>query len=163
MSDEEKKFYKEINIDKAKNKTVKAIILIILSILTYVEPLIYGEFDFGVILEVISLVSLLIARRYMTQYDEKRSKRYIVCSIISIGWILIYDAIILILSIRNAADIVLLGDYFFFGEIISILYIITLFAINRDLAKADNPVKYKESTDWFYENYENKDEESKKI
>lgn len=29
-----------------------------------------------------------------------------------------------------------------------------LFAINRDLSKADNPIKYKESTDWFYEKYE---------
>lgn len=29
-----------------------------------------------------------------------------------------------------------------------------LFAINRDLSKADNPIKYKESTDWFYETYE---------
>ena len=29
-----------------------------------------------------------------------------------------------------------------------------LFAINRNLAKADNQIKYKESTDWFYEKYE---------
>jgi hypothetical protein len=163
MSDEEKEFYKKINIDKAKNKTVKAIILIILSIVTYVMPLIYGEFDFGIIFEVLSLIFLLVARKYMTQYDEIRSKRYVICSIVSIGWILIYDAILLCLSVRDVADFVLLGDYFFFGEIFSILYIIALFAINRDLAKADNPSKYKESADWFYENYENKDEESKKI
>ena len=29
-----------------------------------------------------------------------------------------------------------------------------LFGINRDLSKADNPINYKESTDWFYETYE---------
>ena len=39
----------------------------------------------------------------------------------------------------------------FFGEIFTILYIIRLFAINKNLSKADNPIKYKESTDWFYE------------
>ena len=37
---------------------------------------------------------------------------------------------------------------------------IILFAINIDLAKADNPVKYKESTDWFYEKYEGKEKEN---
>jgi hypothetical protein len=157
MSDEEKKFYKEINIDKAKNKTVKAIILIILSIATYIMPLMYEEFDFGIIFEVLSLIFLLVARKYMTQYDEIRSKRCIVFSIASIGWILIYDAIVLCLSVRDTIDFAFLGYDYFFGELFSILYLIILFAINRDLAKADNPSKYKESTDWFYENYENKD------
>lgn len=33
-----------------------------------------------------------------------------------------------------------------------------LFAINKDLSKADNPIKYKESTDWFYEQHEEKEE-----
>ncbi len=32
------------------------------------------------------------------------------------------------------------------------LYINILFLITRDLGKAENPIKYKESTDWFYEN-----------
>lgn len=32
-----------------------------------------------------------------------------------------------------------------------------LFEINRNLSKADNPEKYKESTDWFYEKYEEKE------
>lgn len=31
---------------------------------------------------------------------------------------------------------------------------VILFLINKDLSKADNPEKYKESTDWFYEKYE---------
>lgn len=39
---------------------------------------------------------------------------------------------------------------------------IILFAINRDLANADNPAKYKESTDWFYEKYDGKENEENK-
>ena len=34
-----------------------------------------------------------------------------------------------------------------------------LFVINKDLRKADNPEKYKESTDWFYERLDEKDNE----
>lgn len=154
MSDEEKEFIKKVNVDKAKNKTIAPILLMILSILTYVVPLMYGEFDFGIVFEIISLVFLLIARSYMSKYDEIRSKRYIICSMVAIGWILIYDVILLCSYVQDVVDLALLGYDFYFGEIFSILYLIILFAINRDLSKADNPIKYKESTDWFYETYE---------
>lgn len=154
MSDEEKEFIKKVNVDKAKNKTKIPIVLMILSLLTYVMPLMYGEFDFGIVFEIISLVFLLIARSYMSKYDEIRSKRYIICSMVAIGWILIYDVILLCSYVQDVVDLALLGYDFYFGEIFSILYLIILFAINRDLSKADNPIKYKESTDWFYETYE---------
>ncbi len=40
----------------------------------------------------------------------------------------------------------------------SVVYLILLFIINKDLANTDNPTKYKENTDWFYEDYdENKE------
>ena len=154
MSDEEKEFIKKVNIDKAKNKTILPIVLIILSILTYVLPfIIYGEFDFGVVFESISLAFLLLARSYMSRYDEIRSKRYVSCSMLAIGWILIYDFMIICSYIQDALDLSLLGYEFLFIELCLILYLIILFAINRDLSKADNPVKYKESTDWFYETH----------
>lgn len=71
---------------------------------------------------------------------------------VAIGWILIYDIIILIVNIQSLADILVLGYEQLIMEILSILYINLLFLITRDLAKAENPIKYKESTDWFYEN-----------
>lgn len=157
MTEEEKEFVKKVNIDKAKNKTIASISLIIISILTYVVPLMLGEFDFGIVFEVISLIFLIIARNYMNKYDETRSKRYIICAMVPVGWLLIYDIIVLLSSISDAVDLAFLGFDYFFGEILSIVYMIILFAINRDLAKADNPVKYKESTDWFYEKYEGKE------
>ena len=64
---------------------------------------------------------------------------------------------IFISSIQDIVDLALVGYDYFFGEILSILYLMILFAINRDLSKADNPDKYKESTDWFYEKYEDKE------
>ena len=131
MTDEEREFVRKVNIDKANNKTGIAIVLIVLSILTYIVPLVFGEFDFGIIFEGISLIFLLIAKMYMSEYNEVSSKKYIVCSLVAIGWIS-YS------GIRT-------------WEIFTILYIIRLFAINKNLSKADNPIKYKESTDWFYE------------
>lgn len=126
------------------------------SLLTYVF---YEEFDFGIIFEIGSIIFLLIARKYMSEYDEISSKRYVVCSIASIGWILIYDLVCIVLSIQNVAELVLLFYDYLFGQLFVLLYLAMLFVINRNLAKADNPIKYKESTDWFYERYEGKKEE----
>ena len=155
MTDKEREFIKEVNIDKAKKKTIAPMVFIGISLLTYVMPLMWGEFDFGILFEVASLVFLILARNYMSQYDETRAKRYIICSIVSIGWILIYDIILLCVSIQDAIDVAFLGYDYLLGEFFLILYLIILFAINKDLSKADNPEKYKESTDWFYEKYEN--------
>ena len=157
MSEEEKEFIKKVNIDKAKNKTIAPILLMSLSLLTYVIPLLYGQFDFGITFEIISFVFLFVARNYMAKYDESRAKRYIICAIVAIGWILIYDMILLCTSMKDIIYLASLGYDYFFGEIFSILYLILLFAINKDLSKADNPTKYKESTDWFYEKYEEKE------
>lgn len=154
MTDKEKEFIREVNIDKAKKKTIAPMVFIGISLLTYVMPLMWGEFDFGILFEVASLVFLILARNYMSQYDETRAKRYIICSIVSIGWILIYDIILLCVSIQDAIDVAFLGYDYLLGEFFLILYLIILFAINKDLSKADNPEKYKESTDWFYERYE---------
>lgn len=150
-----------MNIDKAKNKAKVALGIIILSLLTYVIGFWYGEFDFGLIFEVISLVFLIVAIIYISKYDEIRAKRYIICSMLAIGWILVYDIIIFFISIKNIEDLVILMYYYFWGEILSILYLSIMFAINNDLSKADNPIKYKESTDWFYETYE--DDKNKEI
>lgn len=157
MEEKEKDFIKKVNIDKAKNKTIAPILLIVISIMTYIVPLIYGEFDFGIVFEIASLIFLIIARKYMSKYDEIRSKRYIICSLVAIGWIFIYDIMFIFLSIKDIAHLFFVVDDFFFGELFTILYLSILFEINKDLSKADNPEKYKESTDWFYEKCEEKD------
>ena len=97
-----------------------------ISLLTYVMPM-WGEFDFGVSFEVASLVFLILARNYMSQYDETRAKRYIICSIVSIGWILIYDIILLCVSIQDAIDVAFLGyDYLFRRILLNIIFNYTI-------------------------------------
>lgn len=150
--EEKDDFFKIVNIDKAKIKANTAIGLITLSLLTYIAPLLVGIFDFGMVFEAISLISIIIARKYMLKYDSSKAKKYTYISMVAIGWILIYDIIILIVNIQSLADILVLGYEQLIMEILSILYINLLFLITRDLAKAENPIKYKESTDWFYEN-----------
>ncbi len=147
---EEKEFVKKINIDKAINKSNIAVALITISVLTYVVPLIEGNFDFGMIFEVISLVFTLISRLYMSKYNAIKSRTFNICSIFSVGWILIYDIMIFL----SSTDSLFYIDYYDWFEIFTIGYMVILFLINKDLSKADNPEKYKESTDWFYEKYE---------
>lgn len=157
MSDEEKEFHKKINIDKAIIKTKAAIFFMVFSLLTYIEAIFYQEFDFGMIFEIFSLAFLIIAKNYMAKYDENHAKIFVRCSLFTIGWILVYDIMALINSVLYLDDLLDLGLYLYFGEGFTILYLIMLFAIYRDLAKAENPIKYKENTDWFYEKYEGKE------
>ena len=78
MNDKEKEFVKNVNIDKAKNKTMACIVLTIISLLSYVIPFMVGYFDFGMFFEIITLVFIFIARHYMSKYDEELSKRFII-------------------------------------------------------------------------------------
>lgn len=158
MSDEEKEFIKKVNIDKAKIKVIPAIILIIINLSTYIEPLIYGEYDFGIIFEIASFVFLIIARISMGKYDETLSKRYIIISIFAVVWLLIYDLLVSLTTFTGILDFLCNIIIYVGYEWILVLYLSSLFAINHDLNKANNPIKYKESTDWFYERY---DEEKK--
>ncbi len=161
MNDMEKEFIKKVNIDKAKNKAKDCISLTIFSILTYIVPLLFGDFDFGLVFELLTLIFIFIARNNMKNYDEDRSKRYTIFAMIPIGWLLIYDFITLIANTSDAIDLTFLWYDFILGDGITILIIIILYAINKDLRKADNPEKYKESTDWFYERLDEKDTEKK--
>lgn len=154
MTDEEKNFIKKINIDKAINKTKFTIILIVVSILTYVIPIFLRVLDFGIFFEIISLIFLIISRNYMLKYDEVKAKKYIICSLIPIGWLLIYDFIIFITSMKNLVDVIFLGYNYYWMEILLLLYMMMLLLINKNLSKANDPIKYKESTDWFYESYD---------
>ena len=72
MTDKEKEFAKIVNIDKAKNKTSACIGLTIISLLSYVVPLMFGDFDFGMIFEILTLIFIFIARHYMSIYDEDK-------------------------------------------------------------------------------------------
>ena len=73
--EKDREYFRKVNIDKAENKTKVAFIIIIISLLTYVIPLMNGVYDFGIIFEVITLIFLIIARIFMKKYDETRCKK----------------------------------------------------------------------------------------
>ena len=98
----------------------------------------------------------LIARGFMTKYDEDNSKRFIIFAMIPVGWLFIYDLITVINYISSVLNLTALGIDFLFQELFTIVNLFTLYFINKDLRKADNPEKYRESTDWFYESLEEK-------
>lgn len=158
MKDNEKEFVKKINIDKAKNKTIVCLGLTIVSLLSYAIPFMFGDFDFGVIFEILTLIFIFRAKHHMSNYDEDRSKKYIIFAMIPIGWLLIYDLITILSYVSSVLDFTFLGLDFVMQEGVTLLNLITLFAVTKDLRKADNPEKYKESTDWFYERLDEKEE-----
>lgn len=158
MTEEEKEFVKKINIDKAKIKLTVALIVSIFELFSYVIPLLgLGVYDFGILFEIATFIFILVARKAMIEYDEIRSKKYVIFAMIPIGWLLIYDVFSLLSSVQNLADLIYLGYGFYLEEIGFIAMLGLFLAIHKDLAKADNPEKYKESTDWFYERLDEKE------
>ena len=149
---------KEVNIDRAKSATNFAFVLIVISLLTYILPSIFEIFDFGLILEGISLVSLIIARMFMSKYDCTKAKIFNVVAIIPIVIVLLYDFISMYIT-EGLVGTMLYADRYVWLELELILYVLVLGLVQFSLLKADEPEKYKESTDWFYEN---PDEEDKK-
>lgn len=149
---------KEVNIDRAKSATNFAFVLIVISLLTYILPSIFEIFDFGLILEGISLVSLIIARMFMSEYDCTKAKIFNVVAIIPIVIVLLYDFISMYIT-EGFVGTMLYADRYVWLELELILYVLVLGSAQFSLLKADEPEKYKESTDWFYEN---PDEEDKK-
>ena len=162
MNEKEKEFAKNINVDKANNKTIACITLTTISILSYVLPLLMGDFDFGIVFESITLIFIFMAKYYMSVYDVNRSKRFTILSMIPIGWLLIYDLIVTFSNVSNIVELTFLGFDFVFQEGFIILDLVILYLITKDLDKADNPEKYKDSTDWFFERPDENDEKDSK-
>ena len=80
-----------------------------------------------------------------------------------IGWLFVYDGITYLLSAESFIGLITMIFLYIFSEILLIIYMLTLFLIKKSLEKAGDPEKYKESTDWFYEKYEEKENENENI
>ena len=175
MEKKEKDFLKKVNIDKAKNKTIPLAVLMVIIILFDIVIILIevippwdGDFnDYGIVFEITSLVLICIAMFSMKRYNETRAKIYIICSMILIGWILIYECMVfypILVELENYRRPFREIRIFLSKETMWIIYIFGLLIVNKYLSKANNPIKHKESTDWFYETYEEneyKDDEIK--
>ena len=101
MKDENnKKHIRNIYIDKSLNLLNICKIILLLSGLTYVIGfLIYNNFDFGLILEIISFVFIFIAYYKILENDLTAGKRCIIISMLPIIWLIIFDFIFLFLNL----------------------------------------------------------------
>ena len=151
MDNKEKEFIKEVNMDKAIKKIIVCITLTLISLLSYVMPLLLGAFDFGFVFEIITLVFTFIAKEYIGKNDEEHARKYTIMAIIPIGWLFIYDLLTVLPYISDIADLTYLGIGFLGGELLLIANIMILLAVIKDIRKADNPEKHQEDLDWFYE------------
>ena len=102
-------------LDTAKKFLGAVCILSIISLATYFYALIYNEFDFGFIFEIIGLLFGYLAY-FRTKYKEiTKAKRNIIVACISIGWLVIYDIILMIMNIDNLIEFVS-GYSTYYGE-----------------------------------------------
>ena len=163
QNNENKIHIRKVYKDKAENLLKKCMVIMFLSILTYILPLVlFKAFDFGLVFEVISLVFIVIAYNKMGQNDFRVLKRYTIIAMIPIGWLIIYDFIDLLANIGEVFIEVsmyyLTGDQFFYYlapylvDVLLIASIILLYKTYSSLKKAEgSEAVYDSYEDTFYD------------
>ena len=163
QNNENKTHIRKVYKDKAENLLKKCMVIMFLSILTYILPLVlFKAFDFGLVFEVISLVFIVIAYNKMGQNDFRVLKRYTIIAMITIGWLIIYDFIDLLANIGEVFIEVsmyyLTGDQFFYYlapylvDVLLIASIILLYKTYSSLKKAEgSEAVYDSYEDTFYD------------
>mgnify|MGYP004498117509 CR=1 FL=1 len=126
----------DVNIEKAKTMSNYALIIIFFSILTYFIPIIMGEFDFGIIVEIIAFVFLIISRLMIEERSKKLARCFNVFAAIPIIFLITYDVIKLLTSMTYHFYITELFIYIA-AEILPILYLRFLFSININLKEIE--------------------------
>ena len=109
-----------------------AIILIVVSISTYIMPILGGGFDFGLVLEVLSLVLVIAAKNYLSKNNLNDSMVSAKVAILLIAILLIYDIVQFVNTATNLSAEVL---NFILEELIFIAYIIVLSILSIRISK----------------------------
>lgn len=153
----------KVYTDKAENLLNICKKLFIFSFVTYLLGMfIYQSFDFGLIFECISYFFVLQAFNAISQNNINLCKRKCIFSMIPIGWLIIYDFIILILNLPQVIVQVFSYyssfDYYFYYlspyliDTILIIILSLLYATFRSLGKIDGTQKASNYTESFYDN-----------
>ena len=158
---ENSKHIKEVYTDKAIKLLKIYIGVAIVSGVSYLIGLMYDLFDFGLIFEIISLICVCITLKNLSSSNLITGKKYIIISMIPIGWILIYDFIDLLANISTVLETVVVyyasGSWLFYC-IEPYLYDVTLItnlglliAAYFSVCKADGSKKSTDFTENFYD------------
>lgn len=109
-----------------------AIILLVLSISTYIKPILNGGFDFGMIVEVLSLVLVIDAKKYISKNNLNDSMVSAKAAALLIAILFIYDIVQLVENVKNISSEVLT---FIWEEWIFIVYIVILWIISLRISR----------------------------
>jgi len=111
---------------------VIAMILIVISISTYIKPLLNGGYDFGIVPEVLSLVLTIAAKKYLSKNELNNSMVCARAAVLLIVIILIYDIVQFIKVTENVQGEIL---SFIFEEGIFVVYITILSIASHRISK----------------------------
>ena len=145
-----KKHIEKINSEKAVNILKICVVIFIISFITYAIALFFGNFDFGLIFEIISFIFTILAMNKIKVQDYSKAKTYNIVAMVPVGWLIIYDLINLLVNIEEV--IVELIHYYtsfdqFFYYIEPYLYDVTLVAIIILLFVAYKSIRRADGTD----------------
>lgn len=151
----------EVYSDKASRLLTFSIVILAFSLVSYlVALLVWDNFDFGFIFELFSFVCIIIAKNALIDKKILISKRAIIASMCSVGWLLIYDFINFLANINEIMQEVqhyyLSADYEYYYlapylvDILLIGLLLLLFNSFSSLSYADGTKKHNDYLDSFY-------------
>lgn len=152
----------EVYTDKASKFLTFTIIILVLSLISYLIALFgWDNFDFGFIFELFALVCVIVAKNAVIDKKLSLSKKTIIASMCSIGWLLVYDFINFLANINEimqevehyylSAD----NEYYYLApylvDVVLIGLIVILFKSLSALSYADGTKKHDNYSDSFYD------------
>lgn len=160
--EKQKKHIRKIYSENALKYLSTSTIVFIFSLLSYLIALVfYDNFDFGFIFEIISFISIYIAKSHIEKDDLYSGKKWIIISIIPVVWLLIYDFINLLANIGEVISEViayfLSFDFFFYSlepylaDVVLLLIFTFLLLAHHMLTIADGTKKVTTYADRFYD------------
>lgn len=156
-----KEHIEKVYSDKAINIFKYCIGIFIFSFCTYAIALFWGNFDFGLIFEIISFIFTFLALNKIKNKNYHKSKTYTIIAMIPLGWLIIYDLINLLVNIKEVITEVIFyyasSDHFFYYiepylfDVTIVTIIILLFLAYKSIRRADGTDENNDPTDSFYE------------
>lgn len=101
-NDLDKKHNYEVYTDKASKFLTFSIVLLALSLTSYLFALlVFDNFAFGFIFELFAFVCVVVAKNALIDKKLSLSKKTIIASMCSLGWLLVYDFIDFFVNINK--------------------------------------------------------------
>ena len=92
----------EVYSDKASKLLTFSIVFLVISLISYIIALLaWDTFDFGFIFELVALISIVVSKNALIDKKLSLSKKTIIASMCSLGWLLVYDFIDFFVNINK--------------------------------------------------------------